>query len=471
MPQEPDAEPGETVSEYLARRTGIAQAEAEMDGLATDMRTDISLIDAYTESVERFVGLGGDDLEARVSQVCRRLGLDESLRDSRLRDLSGGEAARASLAAILLARFDILLLDEPTNNLDFEGLALLEDFMIDARVAIAVISHDRAFLERTVDRVVELEDGTHSAVEYAGGWREYVVEKERRRRRLYAGHESFVRETARLREQVVRQRTWAETRARRAKNSDDPDKHVRFARLQAAQKAASTRKIEARLRRLENVDKPWEGWELHLAFPTVARGGDVVARLDEAVVELRAFRLGPVTLEVRWGERVAIVGPNGSGKTTLLSVLRGGTPLLSGHRYVGRSVVLGEMGQRRDAFLGPRTVLDVFAHEATVSPEQSRSLLAKFGLGAADVDRPSASLSPGERTRATLALIVAQGVNCLILDEPTNHLDLVAIEQLEGALGAFEGTLLLVTHDRRLLENFRATTTVALERGRVKQTS
>ena len=200
------------------------------------------------------------------------------------------------------------------------------------------------------------------------------------------------------------------------------------------------------------VEKPWEGWDLHLEFASAGRSGDVVMRLSGAVAQLGAFRLGPVDLEVRWADRVAIVGPNGAGKTTLLRMLLGREPLVAGERWLGPSVVIGELEQGRARFEGRESLLDAFIAATGLTLSEARSRLAKFGLGAEHVVRGASTLSPGERTRAVLAEFAARGVNCLVLDEPSNHLDLPAIEQLEGAVGSFEGTLLLVTHDRRLLD-------------------
>ncbi|MGH2976886.1 MAG: ATP-binding cassette domain-containing protein, partial [Gaiellaceae bacterium] len=215
----------------------------------------------------------------------------------------------------------------------------------------------------------------------------------------------------------------------------------------------------AKLARIETVEKPYEPWELQLALSPAARSGDVVVRLEQAVVERGSFRLGPLDLEVGWGDRLAIAGPNGSGKTTVLDALLGRLPLSSGDRWVGPGVVLGELEQDRAALSGEQTLLDIFRD---FEAETARTLLAKFGLGADDVLRAASSLSPGERTRAGLALLTARGVNCLVLDEPTNHLDVEAIEELERGLAGYEGTVLLVTHDRRFLEAFAPTRTIEL---------
>ncbi|HYA68206.1 MAG TPA: ATP-binding cassette domain-containing protein, partial [Acidimicrobiales bacterium] len=218
------------------------------------------------------------------------------------------------------------------------------------------------------------------------------------------------------------------------------------------------------------VDKPYEGWQLHLDLASTTRCGDMVARLSDAVVRRAHWQLGPVDLEVRWADRLAIVGPNGSGKTTLLGAVLGRVPLDGGERRLGPSVVIGELGQERQRFCeGNAPLLAGFlaAAGSSMTDSEARSLLAKFALGASHVVRPASSLSPGERTRAELALLAARGTNCLVLDEPTNHLDLPAIEELERAPQRWEGTLLMVTHDRRLLETVRVTGRVELDDGRV----
>jgi ATPase subunit of ABC transporter with duplicated ATPase domains len=226
--------------------------------------------------------------------------------------------------------------------------------------------------------------------------------------------------------------------------------------------ASKAKQNERALERLDVVEKPWEGWRLEMDFAAAPRSGDVVARLAGAVVERGAFRLGPLDLEIGWGERIAMLGPNGSGKTTLLAALLGRLPLAEGSRWFGPGVVVGELDQGRGRFLGDAPLLRAFSDATGLLPQDARSLLAKFGLGAEHVNRPAGTLSPGERTRAQLAVLMAAGVNCLVLDEPTNHLDLPAIEQLEQALDRFPGTVLLVTHDRRLLEAVRVTRTIDL---------
>jgi ATPase subunit of ABC transporter with duplicated ATPase domains len=358
---------------------------------------------------------------------------------------SGGEEARAALAGVLRGGFDVLLLDEPTNDLDFAGLAWLERGLASHPGSVVVVSHDRAFLDRTVTRIVELDEWTRGAREYSGGWSDYEAERERRRERRYQRWEASVTERRRIEEQQRRMMEWERRgygQGRKKKKSKDVK-----------------RTYGAKLARIERVEKPYEPWKLQLSLAPLARSGDVVVRLEHAVVERGSFRLGPLELEVGWGDRLAIAGPNGSGKTTLLDALLGRLPLAGGSRLLGSGVVLGELEQDRAALTAPHTLLEVFRD---LGEETARTLLAKFGLGAEDVRRAASSLSPGERTRAGLALLTARGVNCLVLDEPTNHLDVEAIEELERALASYDGTVLLVTHDRRFLEAFAPTRTIEL---------
>ncbi len=492
LPQEPDARPGEDLLGYLARRTGVAEASRLLDRRTAELGDDAASIEAYSEALERFLAVGGDDFAARAAEVCDRVGLAAGSDASAtaadrfgqaVDSLSGGEAARAALAAILLSKVDVLLLDEPTNNLDFAGLELLERFVEGFPGAVLVVSHDRAFLNRCVTRILEIDEHRRTTTEYAGGWSAYVEQRDRSRSHQYDAHHAYVAERSRLEDRQRRQRQWSERGVRRAKTSGEPDKNLRRMRAERSeQQTSKVRATERALERLEAVDKPWEGWELRLQLAPSVRSGDVVARLDGAVVVRDArsddgaddnrgtddggtgpFVLGPVDLEIGWQDRVGVLGRNGSGKSTLLAALLGTAPLERGRRWLGPGVRVGELDQARGLFDDDRPVVRAVQVETGLDLSEARSLLAKFGLGPDHVGRRGGELSPGERSRAIVAVLMAQGVNCLVLDEPTNHLDLEAIEQLEVALAAYEGTLVVVSHDRRFLEALHLTRTVDVE--------
>jgi ATPase subunit of ABC transporter with duplicated ATPase domains len=390
--------------------------------------------------------------------------------DHEMTALSGGQAARAGLASLLLSRYDVFLLDEPTNDLDLDGLDRLEEFVRGLRAGTVLVSHDREFLTRTVSRVVELDLAQQQVTEYGGGYAGYLAEREVARRHARAEYDEYAETRGALVDRARTQRNWMEKGVRNARRkATDPDKFVKAFRAESSEKqAAKARQTDRRIERLEVVEEPRKEWELRMEIGVAPRSGAVAATLRGAVVQRGGFTLGPVDLRIDWQDRVAITGANGSGKTTLLGAMLGRIPLDGGHASLGAGVVVGEVDQARGLFLGEEPLMEAFgAAAADLPPEDIRTLLAKFGLRAAHVLRPAVTLSPGERTRAALALLQARGVNLLVLDEPTNHLDLPAIEQLEQALASYPGTLLLVTHDRRMLGAVTTNRRIDVADGRV----
>ena len=453
LPQEPDRRQSETVRQFLARRTGVTAADDAMQAAAQALAAGApGADDDYSRALDRWLALGGADLSDRAEAVAAGLGLRVDL-DHEMTALSGGQAARAGLASLQLSRYDVFLLDEPTNDLDLDGLARLESFVHGLRAGTVLVSHDREFLTRTVTQVVELDIAQQQVMSYGGGYAAYLNEREVARRHAREEYDEYAETRSSLAERARTQRAWMEKGVRNARRKQsDNDKIGRKFRAEATEKqAAKARQTERLIERLDPVDEPRREWDLRMEIAAAPRAGAIVASLRGAVVRRGAFTLGPVDLQIDWADRVAITGMNGSGKTTLLGALLGRIPLDEGHASLGASVVVGEIDQARGVFLGDEPLIDAFSTAAGMVPAEVRTLLAKFGLRAAHVLRPAATLSPGERTRAALALLQARGVNLLVLDEPTNHLDLPAIEQLESALASYPGTLLLVTHDRRML--------------------
>jgi ATPase subunit of ABC transporter with duplicated ATPase domains len=470
--QEPERLDGETVRDFLARRTGVADAQAAMDEAATELGEGTEgADDRYATALERWLALGGADLDDRVDAVLAEVGLDSGA-DALMTGLSGGQAARAGLATLLASRYDVLLLDEPTNDLDLDGLARLEAFVGGLRAPAVIVSHDREFLARTVNRIVELDLAQQKVGVYQGGYQAYLDEREVARRHAREAYEQYSDTVSDLTERARTQRNWMAAGVRNARRkAPDNDKIGRNLRSETSEKqAAKVRQSERRIERLEVVEEPRKEWQLRMTIAAAPRAGAVVATLRAAVVERGDFRLGPVDAQVDWADRIAITGANGSGKSTLLAALLGRLPLTSGSASLGAGVRVGEVDQVRGLFLGGQSLVEAFRAEVpTWSEPDVRTLLAKFGLTSVHATRPAASLSPGERTRAALALLQAREVNLLVLDEPTNHLDLPAIEQLEAALDSFPGTLLLVTHDRRMLDTVRVTRRWAVADGQLTE--
>ncbi|CAM3248826.1 ABC-F family ATP-binding cassette domain-containing protein [Mycobacterium frederiksbergense] len=474
LPQEHERIPGETVAGYIARRTGCAAATSAMEAAAEGLSDSGATADEYSSALDHWLATGAADLEERLPAVLADLGLDSgSVPDSTpMTALSGGQAARVGLAALLLSRFDIVLLDEPTNDLDLDGLARLERFVGELRGGVVLVSHDREFLARSVSRVLELDLAQNTTTVFGGGYDSYLQERAVNRRHKREQYEEFADKKADLVARARTQREWSSQGVRNAmRKAPDNDKNRRRAQTESSEKQAQkVRQMESRIARLEEVEEPRKEWTLQFTIGSAPRSSSVVATLDNAVVRQGEFVLGPVSLQVDAGERIGITGPNGAGKSTLLGLLLGRTPPDEGRAGLGANIAVGEIDQARAEFDGPGRLLDRFEQHVPDWPTaEVRTLLAKFGLGADHVERAAHELSPGERTRAGLALLQARGVNVLVLDEPTNHLDLPAIEQLEQALESYDGALLLVTHDRRMLQNVRLDRTWRVENGRVCQ--
>ncbi|MTD15376.1 ATP-binding cassette domain-containing protein [Nakamurella sp. YIM 132087] len=465
----------EDVAGFLARRTGVAAAEAEFtaaaEGLGSD---DPGADDRYSRALDRYVAIGAADLAERAEVVLADLGLDVGT-DRPMTALSGGQAARVGLAAVLLSRFDVLLLDEPTNDLDLAGLARLEQFVTEtagrsSAPGIVLVSHDREFLARTVSTVVELDLAQQQVGIYGGGYESYLTERDVARRHAREAYEEYedTRQGLLLRSRT--QRAWMDGGVRKAlARPKDNDKIGRNKKVESTEKqAAKVAQTERMIERLPEVAEPRKEWQLQYTIAAAPRSGSVVATLNGATLDRGDFRFGPVTLGVDQGDRIGITGANGAGKTTLLRLLLGREQPESGSASLGSGVAIGEVDQARSLLEGSGSLLGAFEDLLPdTAPSELRTLLAKFGLTADHVLRPAGSLSPGERTRAALALLQARGVNLLVLDEPTNHLDLAAIEQLEQALEGYTGTLLLVTHDRRMLDAVRLNRRWTVDAGRV----
>ena len=381
-------------------------------------------------------------------------------------DLSGGERNRVHLAKLLKSGGNVLLLDEPTNDLDVDGLFRLEEWAIALDAPTLLVSHDRRFLERVVTDVIEIDEFEHTVSWFSGGWQAFLDERERARREAWERWEEYDAKRKALKQRSQQQREWAQQGQSKVRRSGENDKNILAFRMnQTEQLAGKAAQTERAMERLEEVEQPREGWELRFDIPAAGRSGDIVARMSGATVDHGDFRLGPVDLLIEHQDRLAIVGHNGAGKSTLIDLIVGRIDADAGSAALGSSVVVGEIEQIRQQFDGTHPLLDSMCDATGWPPGEVRTLTAKFGLVGDHLTRPAASLSPGERTRAAMALLMANGANLLVLDEPTNHLDLPAIEQLEQALDRFGGTVIVVSHDRAFLDALRVTRTVELRDG------
>ncbi len=414
LPQEHERIVGETVGHYVARRTGAAAATAAMEQAAAALGEDDhtrAAEDAFAHRLDHWQASGAPDLDDRLGPMLADLGLDVDA-DAAMTSLSGGQAARAALAALLLSRFDVVLLDEPTNDLDLAGLERLEGFVRGLRAGVVLVSHDREFLSRVVTRIVELDLAQGRVAVYDGGYDAFLEERAAARRHAREAYEEFSDKKADLVRRARVQREWSSQGVRNAmKKSPDNDKIRRRAQMESSEKQGQkVRQMESRIARLEEVEEPRKEWSLQFTIGNAPRSSSVVATLDDASVRLGRFTFGPASLQVSAGDRIGVTGPNGAGKTTLLRLLLGRLAPDAGRAGLGASVAVGEIDQARTGLAEDARLGDAFeAVMPDLAPAEVRTLLAKFGLKADQVSSVVGRLSPGERTRAAMALLQARG--------------------------------------------------------------
>ncbi len=459
LPQSPPR-PEESIHEYAARRAGVTAAQGEFDSATAALADGApGAEERYAVALERWMALGAADLDARLGVSLARVGLDVAL-DRPLGRLSGGQAARAALASILVSQQEVLLLDEPTNNLDASGLAVLTAYVTSLAGPVLIASHDRRFLDEVATSVLELDIHQQTVTRFTGGWSDYRTAKDLARDQADEAYAAYTLQRDALVERARRQSDWA-AKGRAGKADLGPHDGIGKKYIEDKAKRMDQRAARARAaaERLPEVEQRRKEWELRYTIAEAPPSAEVVITLDQVSVERGAFRIGPFSTTVARGERIAIVGDNGSGKSTLLHALLEEVPVASGRISWGTRVHIGTLDQARGVIAGPDDLLDaVTAALGSTDRADVRTLLAKFGLGPEMVERECDSLSLGERTRVAMAVLQGRAVNTLILDEPTNHLDVPAIEQIESALAAFGGTLLIVTHDRTLLDAVAPTT-------------
>jgi ATP-binding cassette subfamily F protein 3 len=444
--QRPPRERGLTLRDYvLAGCSDLVALEQRLRDLEAEMAArpdDQSVLKGYATAQARLEHAGGWNWRTKAIAPLHGLGFRDEELDRGLESFSGGELTRASLARALAGDPDLLLLDEPTNHLDITSLEWLEGYLIGLDAAVILVAHDRWFLEAVGTSVLELEAG--KARFFPGPWHAWRREAAAREIALGKAIDKQEREIARMERFVERFRY----------------------------KATKARQAQSRVKALEKIERierdPRDRRSLGFSFGSAERTGRVVLEVSGARLEVPGRTLledGELWLER--GEHVSLVGPNGAGKTTLIEAIAGRRELDGGQLKVGHNVKLGYLSQHAGELGSTGTVLAAAQRATGLTPNKARALLGGFLFSGEEAEKPLAGLSGGERRRLSLAIVVASGANVLILDEPTNHLDLDAREALEDALQAFEGAVLLVSHDRALLDAV-GSRTVAFEDARLK---
>jgi ATP-binding cassette subfamily F protein 3 len=445
--QRPPRESRATLGEYVfSGRTDMLAAEAELARLEGEMAKGDSgeeAMAAYAAAQQRLEAGGGYRWRDDVLAVLRGLGFDPEQSERSLSTFSGGELTRASLARALAGKPDLLLLDEPTNHLDIPSLEWLERYLVDLDAAVVLVAHDRWFLEAVGTSVLELEAGR--ARFFAGPWHAWRQEQAARQIALGKAIERQQAEIERM-ERFVERFRYKATKARQAQSR--------------------VKQIERKKRDGPSAERR-DGRRLRFSFKPPERPGRVVLKLVNGTIEVpgRTLLKG-AEMELERGEHVVLVGRNGSGKTTLIETLAGRLEPASGSVRSGHNVKLGYLSQHADTAAGSGTVLDAAKRETGLTENKARALLGGFLFSGADAEKQLSEISGGEQRRLSLAILVASGANVLLLDEPTNHLDIESREALEDALTEFEGAVVLISHDRALLEAV-GTRTLVCEGGRL----
>ena len=427
---------GYTVEDVLATAfEPLREMEREMTALAEQMGegTDPALLARYDKLTAAFEAAGGYETDTKTNKVCNGLTIPQSMREQLFDKLSGGEKTRVNLARLILEDTDILLLDEPTNHLDLRATEWLEEYLDKFKGTVLTVSHDRYFLDKVVNRIVEIQAG--KAEFYSGNYSFYVVEKERRYEEKLRQYEKEQAKIEQLEKAAEQMRVWAYS------GMDKTFKRVKS--------------MEKRIERMRTTDRPTRERKMEVRFGEREFRGDEVLTIKGLTKSFGDRTLfSNLGLEVAGGERIALLGDNGSGKTTLLKILLGEEEPDAGKVRMGPTVKVGYLPQHVHFDHPERNLVDTLIYEQDCTAQTARNRLAAFKFRGEDVFKPVSALSGGEQSRLRLCMLMDEKINLLILDEPTNHLDIQSREWIEEAVEEYEGNLLFVSHDRYFIDRF-----------------
>ncbi|MBP9863996.1 ABC-F family ATP-binding cassette domain-containing protein [Patescibacteria group bacterium] len=454
LPQDTSAIGEASIIEYLRGETRLAFAEKEMTELA-DHLDEPSVRLRYEHAFGLFERMHGYEFDTHARMMLSGFGMERIPLEMPISELSSGQKSKIALIAILMREDDVLLLDEPTNNLDLSALAWLEAYLRKSRATILVVSHDRRFVDRIADKIIELDWMTHTVATTSGTYTDYLAAKSKQRIRQLQEFNAQQEEIGRLEDRALQMKKRS-TEGAKWKGTDN-DKFLRgFKRDRAGKSAKGAKTIEKRIQQMDVVEKPFERVPLEVDIgEDLGEGNRDIVLTDVRAGYSDEFVIGPISLYIPFGTRVGILGLNGSGKSTLLKTVSGYLKPLTGTVQIGSGVRMGDMLQEHDSLPRDMTPIQYLVDRSRIDTTQSFALLARYGVSAEQAREPIEVLSPGMRARILIGLFSALKKNVLLLDEPTNHLDLEAMDALEEAIIGYHGTMLVVSHDRFFIEKLK----------------
>ena len=457
----------------------VSQAMGNLENIERNLESIAKALATHPESEELQIAFDTDLRKIESSQfpkvhpqvIMETFNLADIPQDTSVSILSGGQKTRLSLALLLLKEPEVLILDEPTNHLDIPMLERLEEWINKFEGGTLIVSHDRTFLDNTVNRILDLDPVTHTLKEYRGNYSQYLEQYLHNQEKQLSTYRDQVYEVRRIRQDIAKTKRQA-YHVEQTTTSREPTIR-RYAKKVARKAKSREKKLERFLNSDDRVEKPMQSWQMKLDFPVREHQSQDVLRLENLAVGYPNQNplIKDLNRYVRSGTRIALTGPNGRGKTTLLRTIIGHLEPVAGRIYLGPKIRIGYMAQEQEMILDNLNALETIQSQAPINETEARSFLHFFLFSGDDVLLPSKDLSFGERSRLELAILVVKGNDFLILDEPVNHLDIPSRSRFEQALSQFNGTVLAVVHDRYFIQRFASELWILDDSGALKVNS
>ena len=437
-------------------RIGYFPQELPLNSLVTEFLTE-------EDSDEKYL--------RKIKEDMYKFGLNDVYLKKNINELSGGEKSKIALIRIMNSKADLFLLDEPTNNLDIPALVILENFILNSNKTFLVISHDRKFMDRIATKIIEIDDFSKKAVIYDGNYSNYTNIRNARIEKEWSQYGETFRKEKKIKKSVDKKMKGISSISSQIKNKGKISSKVTdkadstYLRGKSGKIAKEAKDLKSKISEIQDErTKPETKLPLKLSFKIDERSGDNVFAVKGLIKRIGKVKIGPIDMSVKYGDKILILGPNGSGKSTLVKMLLNKTNPDNGEINEGSRVNIGYLPQE-DYFASTNSIIEQFLKDANIESGLGRTLLYRFGINKNDLNKKISEISPGVRSRLILAIIMSKKVNCLILDEPSNHLDLEALEKLEEAVKRFEGTLVLVSHDRYFIDKLSFDKIYLLKKG------